>query len=137
MVVEQMNETPNLLIQLGEALGPLGSLVFLLLLCGGAVWVVMSVRFNRDDHHRFEAKVDNGFERLEAKVDTVRESVHAVRESVAGKVDKGRESVVGKIESLHNESREDSSETRELLRAINSRLDMIIDHMPPDRPTRT
>ena len=97
----------------------------------------MSVRFNTDDHHRFEAKVDNGFERLEAKVDTVRESVHSVRESVAGKIDKGRESVAGKIESLHKESREDSSETRELLRAINSRLDMIIDHMPPDRPTRT
>ena len=100
-----MNETPNSLIQLGEALGPVASLVVVLLLCGGAVWVVMSVRRNKDDHDRLEAKIDKGFGRLETK-----------------------------LELWRKEFREDSKETRELIRAINSRLDGIIDGMPPDQP---
>ena len=107
MVVEQMNETPNLLIQLGEALGPWGSLVFLLLLSGGAVWVVMSVRRNKEDHDRLETKVDRSFARLE-------EAVHTFRESVEGKIERSRK------------------ESRDELRAINTRLDRIIDRKPPD-----
>ena len=140
MAAEQMNETPSFLIQLGEALGPWGSLVFLLLLCGGAVWVVMSVRRNKEDHDRFKAKVDNGFNRLETKVDssfarlegsvdTVGESVHTFRESVEGKIHTFRESVEGKIESSRKESRDE-------LRAINTRLDGIIGQKPPDRPDK-
>ena len=99
MTAEQMNETPNFLIQLGEALGPWGSLVVVLSLCGGAIWVVMSVRSNKVDHDRLEAKIDKGLDRLE------------------GMVNKGRESVEGKIENLHKESRDEMQawrkETRE------------------------
>ena len=140
-----MNETPNFLIRLGEALGPVGSLVFLLLLCGGAVWVVMAIRRSRDDHARIEKKVDAGFERLEKKID-------AVVEHLEGKIDVGVECVGGKIESsrkatreeskevraavqgLRKESREDAQEIREMIRAINRRLDRIIDGRPPNQP---
>lgn len=100
-----MNETPNSLIQLGEALGPVASLVILLLLCGGAVWVAMSVRRNKDDLDRLEAKIDKGFGRLETK-----------------------------LELWRKEFREDSKETREIVRAINSRLNRIVDGTPSDQP---
>ena len=130
MTAEQMNETPNFLIQLGEALGAGGLFVVLLFLCGGTVWVVMSVRSNKADHDRLEAKIDKGLECLEGNVDTVRESVHTVRESVEGKIDKDRESVEGKIESSRKESRDE-------LRAINSRLDGIIGQKPPDRQDKS
>lgn len=123
MTAEQMNETPNLLIQLGEALGPFGSLVFLMFLCGGAVWVVMSVRFNREDHHRFEASVDKGFNRCEANVETLRKESWKDSQETRDEVVAGRK-----------ESREDSRETKALLRSIDSRLDRIIDRMPPDQP---
>ena len=117
MAAETMNQTPNLLIQLGEALGPAVSpVVVLLLLFGGAIYVVMAVRRNWDDHAR-----------LQANIETLR------KESREG------------IEALRKESREDSKEirakiddsrkeTREELRAINSRLDQLIDRKPPDRP---
>ena len=105
MVVEQMNETPNLLIQLGEALWGGGLFVVLLFLCGGTVWVVMSVRSNKVDHERLETKIDKGLERLE-----------------------------GKVETLRKEAREDAKETREQLRSINTRLDGIIGQKPPDPP---
>ena len=119
MTAEQMNETPNFLIQLGEALGPWGSLVVVLWLCGGAIWVVMSVRSNKDDHDRFEAKVDKGFERLEGKIDTVGASVHTVRERLEGKIENSRK------------------ESRDELRAINTRLDRIIGQKPQDRPAKS
>lgn len=105
MAAEQINETPNLLIQLGEALGPFGSLLFLLFLSGGTVWVVMSVRFNREDHQRLERSIDDGLERLGKMIASLR------KESWED------------TQAWRKESREDSKETRERLREINSRLD--------------
>ena len=56
---ETMNQAPNILIQLGEALGPRGAFVVLLLLCTGAVWVVMAIRSNKNDHARVEAMIES------------------------------------------------------------------------------
>ena len=53
-----MTQIPNILVQLGEVLGPGGSIVVLLLLCGGAVWVVMAIRSNQADHARVEAMIE-------------------------------------------------------------------------------
>ena len=134
MAVEQMNETPNLLIQLGEALRPFGSLVFLMLLCGGAVWVVMAFRFNREDHHRFEASVDNGFNRCEANVNRGFSRSEANVETLRKESWKDSKQTRDEIAAGRKESREDSRETKALLRSIDSRLDRIIDRMPPDQP---
>ena len=112
-----MNETPNFLIRLGEALGHVGSLIVLLLICAGAVWVVMAIRRNQDDHARIENNVDAGFERLEKKIDA------------------GFERVEGKVESSRKEARDESKETRAELRSINSRLDQLIGRKPPDQPS--
>ena len=137
-----MNETPNFLIRLGEALGPVGSLVFLLLLSGGAVWGVMSIRRNRDDHARIEKKVDTGFERLEKKIDAVVEhlegKIDVGVEHLEAKIDVGVECVGGKIESSRKETRAESketrAETRAELRSIIARLDQLIGRKPPDQP---
>ena len=116
-----MNRATNILIQLGEALGPQGAFVVLLLLCAGAVWVVMAIRANQADHARVEAKIDKGLERVEGKVDT------------------GHVRLEGKIESSRKEARAESkearAETRAELRAINSRLDQLIGRKPPDQPS--
>ncbi len=130
MTAEQINETPNFLIHLGEALGPLGSLVFVLSLCGGAIWVVMSVRRNKVDHDRLEAKIDKGLDRLEGMVNKGRESVEGKIDTVGASVHTVRESVEGKIENSRKESRDE-------LRAINSRLDGIIGQKPHDRPAKS
>ena len=90
-----MYRMPNILVQLGEALGSGGSLVALLLLCGGAVWVVMSIRRNKDDHDRLE-----------------------------GKIDAWRKEARDEIQAWRKEARDE-------LRAINARLDRIIDRNPP------
>lgn len=112
MAAEQINETPNLLIQLGEALGPFGSLLFLLLLSGGTVWVVMSVRINREDHQRLE----RGIESLREET---REDSRRIRED---------------LQAWRKESREDSRETKGRLRSIDTRLDQIVDRKPPSQP---
>ena len=132
-----MSQLPHILFQLGEALGVGGLLVVLLFLCGGTVWVVMSVRSNKVDHDRLEAKIDKGLERLEGMVNTVGASVHTVRESVGGKIDTVgasvhtvRESLEGKIENSRKESRDE-------LRSINTRLDGIILQKPPGRSAKS
>ena len=146
-----MNRATNILIQLGEALGPQGAFVVLLLLCAGAVWVVMAIRSNQADHARVEKKIDTGLERVEGKVDTGLERVE-------GKVDTGHVRLEGKIESSRKEAREESKEARDEsketraqiqalrdetraesrearaeLRAINSRLDQLLGRKPPDQ----
>ena len=83
-----MNETPNVLIRLGEALGPEGALVVLLLVCAGAVWVVMSVRSNQADHARFEANVDEGLERLEKMIETWRKETREELRSIHARLDR-------------------------------------------------
>lgn len=108
MAAEQINETPNLLIQLGEALGPFGSLLFLLLLSGGTVWVVMSVRFNREDHRRLERSI-------ESLREETREESRETRNEMRG---------------WHADLRE----TRGRLRSIDTRLDQIVDRKPPSQP---
>ncbi len=150
-----MSQLPHILFQLGEALGVGGLLVVLLFLCGGTVWVVMSVRSNKVDHDRLEAKIDKGLERLEGMVNTVGASVHTVRESVEGKIDTVgasvhtvRESVEGKIdtvgasvhtvrESLEGKIENSRKESRDELRSINTRLDGIILQKPPDRSAKS
>ena len=111
MVVEQMNETPNLLIQLGEALGPLVSLVFLLLLSGGAVWVVMSVRFTRDDHRRFEADVATLRKESWKDSNQTRHDIENLRKESWKDSKETRDD----MRAGRKESREDSRETKSLL----------------------
>ena len=110
-----MNQAPNFLIQLGEALGPVGSLlVVLLLLLGGAIYVGMAVRQNWKDHARIESKIDNGSARLGAEIASWREESREDSKETRAKIDAWGE------------------ETREELRSISSRLDQLIDRMPPD-----
>lgn len=54
-----MDAMTNVLVQLGEALGPGESLAALLLLAGGSVSAVMSVRRIKDDHDRLEGKIED------------------------------------------------------------------------------
>ena len=133
-----MSQFPNILVQLGELLGPGGSIVVLLLLCAGAVWVVMAIRSNQADHARLEAKVDKGLERIEGKVDDLRVhlegKVDDLRVHLEGKIDDGHVRLEGKIENSRNETRDDAKETRAELRSINSRLDQLIGGKPPDQP---
>ena len=89
---------PNILVQIGEALGTAGSLVLLLLIVGGSVWVVMSVQRNRADH-----------DRLESKVDELRKETREQFKEIRGEI----------------------KQTREQIKEISSRLDRIIECLPP------
>lgn len=92
----------NVLVQLGEALGSEGSLVALLLVVGGGVWIVMSVRQNKRDHDRLEAKHD----RLDAKIDDLRRETRA-------------------------EFKEVRKEVKEEFKEVHKRLDRILERLPP------
>ena len=133
-----MNRASNILIQLGEALGPEGALVVLLLICAGSVWVVMSIRRNQDDHARIEKKVDAGFERLEKKIDFGFERLEGEVESSRKETRDESKETRAQIQAFRDETRAESKEarveTRAELRSINARLDRIIDGTPPDQP---
>ena len=125
-----MNETPNFLIRLGEALGPVGSLVFLLLLSGGAVWVVMSIRRNQDDHARIESKVETLRKEIREESRETRAQIQALCNETQAESKETRE----EIQIVRRESHGDAQVTREMIRAINRRLDRIIDGTPPNQP---
>ena len=97
---------PNILIQIGEALGANSSLALLLLLCGGSVWIVMSIRRNADDHNRLEAKID-------------------------GWREESREEIKGWRKESRDEMQDWRKESRDELKAVNSRLDRILERLPP------
>lgn len=137
-----MNRATNILIQLGEALGSQGAFVVLLLLCAGAVWVVMAIRTNQADHARVEKKIDTGLERVEGKVDTghvrlegkIESSRKEAREESKEARDESKETRA-QIQALRDETRAESREARAELRAINSRLDQLLGRKPPDQPS--
>ena len=150
--VETMNQMPNILVQLGEALGSGGSIAVLLLLCGGTVWVVMSVRRNKDDHDRLLVNIESLRKesqedsketrgeieslRKESQEDSkeTRGKIEGLGKETRGKIDDLGKETRAKIDDLGKETREDSKETQETLRSISSRLDQLIDRKPPDRP---
>lgn len=132
---------PNILVQLGEALGSGGSIAVLLLLCGGTVWVVMSVRRNKDDHDRLLVNIESlrkesreDSKETRGKIESLRKESQEDSKETRGKIEGLGKETRGKIDDLGKETREDSKETRETLRSISSRLDQLIDRKPPDRP---
>ena len=123
MAAETMNQTPNLLIQLGGALGSGGALVVLLFICGGSVWVVMAVRRNKDDH-----------DQLRASIETLRKENREDSKEIRAKIDDSRKESQEDSKEIRAKIDDSRKENREDLRAINSRLDQLIDRKPPDRP---
>lgn len=130
-----MNRATNILIQLGEALGPQGAFVVLLLLCAGAVWVVMAIRTNQADHARVEKKIDTGLERVEGKVESLRKEAREESKEARAESKETRAQIQALRDETRAESNEARAETRAELRAINSRLDQLIGRKPPDQPS--
>ena len=136
-----MSQFPNILVQLGELPGPGGSIVVLLLLCAGAVWVVMTIRRNQDDHARVEAMIETlrmetreESKETRAQIQALRMETREESKESRAEMQTWRQESREEIQALRNEVREESKETRAQIRSINSRLDQLIGGKPPNQP---